>query len=1073
MELYNPGSPFRYTSEWNPNRTHPVTGVVRPHRGEDWAAPSGTPIPAAGDGKVAYKGNMAGYGNLVVIEHANGTEIVHTLYAHMSVASPLAIGSSVAKGSSVGSCGNTGIGTGAHLHFEVLRNGKKGQPNLARGHATVNPREFDIANLTHPDAVEVTSAAPAPAPAAPPATVSPVINFQYPFRKADGKQFANAEEIYNALENETSGHYLLGGNQFWHGGIHISDRSAPHCKLDEPIRCIADGEVVAYRINEDYLESTFGNDEKKLKYSTSFCLVRHEYQSEANPEEGPNKGKQNTLTFYSLYMHLLPYKRYPLSADEIPKPKVTMKVGDFKAYDNCPESSSVVSVGKLSTGTKLEVLEQQRVGHVTYAKGKILSGSVKNGSHNAREAGREVWFAYLKDSVPYRNSKNQRIWLADLVPERTRPNYWQGKVKATAVNKLDLYGEPAVLQSGQAAGPRMGPLQLIPGSVVEFDSQEVLNLNMSGVLRRMAKCTKVSGDPAGAGVVPSSFWACVESSPDYRIVEWSSLTPDTFDSVKTTRTAIKAGDPVGYLGLTENLTGEEGGVVSKHQVHVEVFTADGGVEDFLKNTAGLKTGKQYLHLPLGTELKAETPATTSIVLTENHTLDVSQTRTIQVGGDDCYRVSLVTEGQTIEGLIKKTEAQIITQHDWEKLGFQVVKKNNPKASGFLDPENVSPFFKDLMAKIDTNHSGDLDAGELTAALKNPALRAQWSKLIAYHPTEWKGTSDSPKWSKLNELLEHSPKTLKHEQERIDNSVFWDELGGDASIDSGVVWHLHTLGIIDAFAPIMNCDCGDVITQEQMKLIAPLAAPANIDKYTPLLTEMYAKAGIDSCISKAHVLAQMLHESGGLRFVVEGINHGSIPGYAPYIGRGVIQITYKANYAAYGIYAGENMLGDPDYHKMAELPHSVLSVGWYWTEFKKMTPHSDADDFIYCTALVNGGFNGYDDRLEYLNRIITVLDISGCANLNNSGAYELVDSKAYYKAKFSFAWGLWSDPSGGKHGKASNRDQAIIGYKRFLQLYESSPDVRSNTTTTYYARGRIASVAKEFAESRIVALGGAL
>lgn len=92
MELYNPGSPFRYTSEWNPNRTHPVTGVVRPHRGEDWAAPSGSSIPAAGDGKVAYKGNMAGYGNLVVIEHANGIEIVHTLYAHMSVASPLAIG---------------------------------------------------------------------------------------------------------------------------------------------------------------------------------------------------------------------------------------------------------------------------------------------------------------------------------------------------------------------------------------------------------------------------------------------------------------------------------------------------------------------------------------------------------------------------------------------------------------------------------------------------------------------------------------------------------------------------------------------------------------------------------------------------------------------------------------------------------------------------------------------------------------------------------------------------------------------------------------------------------------------
>lgn len=92
MELYNPGSSFRYTSSWNPTRTHPATGVIRPHRGEDWGAPSGTPIPAAGAGKVVFKGNMSGYGNVVVLEHANGAEIVHTLYAHMSAESPLAMG---------------------------------------------------------------------------------------------------------------------------------------------------------------------------------------------------------------------------------------------------------------------------------------------------------------------------------------------------------------------------------------------------------------------------------------------------------------------------------------------------------------------------------------------------------------------------------------------------------------------------------------------------------------------------------------------------------------------------------------------------------------------------------------------------------------------------------------------------------------------------------------------------------------------------------------------------------------------------------------------------------------------
>lgn len=141
---------------------------------------------------------------------------------------------------------------------------------------------------------------------------SPMLNFHYPFKNPDGTRFTDANELYQALDNETSGHYLMGSHMFWHGGIHITDKSAPQCVLDDALRCIADGEVVAYRLNDEYRESTFGEEGQKLKYSNSFCLVRHEYQSAPNPEEGANNGKRNTLTFYSLYMHLLPYNDYRL-----------------------------------------------------------------------------------------------------------------------------------------------------------------------------------------------------------------------------------------------------------------------------------------------------------------------------------------------------------------------------------------------------------------------------------------------------------------------------------------------------------------------------------------------------------------------------------------------------------------------------------------------------------------------------------------------------------------------------------------------------------------------------------------
>ncbi|SNY35924.1 calcium-binding protein [Pseudomonas sp. B21-051] len=651
-----------------------------------------------------------------------------------------------------------------------------------------------------------TGATPAPAPSAAPAPAgpAPLMNFQYPFRKADGKQFADAEEVYKALEAETAGHYLLGSNKFWHGGIHISNASAPQCILNEPIRCMADGEVVAYRLNEDYLESTFGENEKKLKYSNSFCLVRHEYKSAPNPEDGPNKGKQNKLNFYSLYMHLLPFKRYPLTEEETPKPQVTMKVSDFNAYDDFPESSSVQNVGKLVAGTKLEILDQKALGTVTYAKGKILSGSVKKSGHKVRETGKEVWFAYLKDGEPYKNSKPARIWLADPIPERLKPKYWQGKVKGTALTRLDLYQGPISAQNGQNAGDKIGSLQLNPQSSVEFESKEVLNLNVAGTIRRMAKCTS-SGSLAGTGNLPPSFWVIVENE----YVAWDVI-PSSFNSVEPASTGIKAGDPIGYLGLTENLTGEDGGVTNKYQVHVEIFTADVDVENFLQNAADLKIGKQYLHLLAGAELKKKAPATGSIPVKKEHVVDLSKAPVIKEGDESWYDVSVVEDDQPLKGLVKKSGATLITQHDWEKLGFQIVEETNTVADGFLDPQDMPQFFKDLFVKIDKNHDGDVDSNELSEALKNVDMRDHWAKLIAHHPTEWKDKAESVKWSKLDKILEASPKKLKHEKERISKYVFWSELSGKAAVSSDVVWHFHPVEFIKNMTAKKICECNAIV-----------------------------------------------------------------------------------------------------------------------------------------------------------------------------------------------------------------------------------------------------------------------
>lgn len=657
------------------------------------------------------------------------------------------------------------------------------------------------------------AAAPTPAPVA--AGPTPLMNFQYPFRKADGKQFTDSEEVYKALENETSGNYLLGNHGFWHGGIHITNRGAPQCVRDEPVRCMGDGVVVAYRLNKDYLISEFvgENSSETLKYSNSFCLVRHDYKSPVSDEGTP--GTCNELTLYSLYMHLLPFDRYPASPDEMPAPRIKMVASGFKARSDIKDAVGCEEYGAISAGAEIEILEEHS-DHI-HAKGKLIAGSV-----SGRTVGQEFWFAYKQNGLAYPKSDGTPSWKQVILPERTHPGYWKGKVRAVvAASGLTLRQPPATLVHGAIAGEAMSaatsqestkPLVLCTSSTIEFDSGKVLNLKVGNKILKMAECTFVpntSGTPTGLKShtfpVPDIFWACVED----RYVQWQGLTPSIFDEVVVIDAAIKAGDPVGYLGLNENISGANGGASGKYQVHVEIFSADPRIEDFLKNKAGIKDGKQYLHLPANIALSKKAPQSGTIELSNEHFVELRKAVPFK-DAVEWYEVTVVDNGESKTGLVKKETAELISQHDWEKLGFRVVKESNQNSDGFLDPDDMPEFFKTLYNDLDKfgNRDNKITAADLPLALKNSEMRDHWSKLIADHPTEWKSKSDAPKWARLDELLEEFPAVLKHEKERIDKLVFWDELTGNAKVGNGngVVSHFHPIAMVSNMLPGNRCFC---------------------------------------------------------------------------------------------------------------------------------------------------------------------------------------------------------------------------------------------------------------------------
>lgn len=116
----------RISSNFNPNRKHPILNKIRAHRGVDYAAPRGTPIKASGDGKVIFRGTKSGYGKTVILQHGGN---ITTLYAHMSsYMLKVGVGSRVRQGQTIGFVGKTGLATANHLHYEYRLNGVHRNP---------------------------------------------------------------------------------------------------------------------------------------------------------------------------------------------------------------------------------------------------------------------------------------------------------------------------------------------------------------------------------------------------------------------------------------------------------------------------------------------------------------------------------------------------------------------------------------------------------------------------------------------------------------------------------------------------------------------------------------------------------------------------------------------------------------------------------------------------------------------------------------------------------------------------------------------------------------------------------
>ncbi|MDY1035709.1 hypothetical protein SOM82_01925 [Lelliottia sp. CFBP8978] len=454
---------------------------------------------------------------------------------------------------------------------------------------------------------------------------------------------------------------------------------------------------------------------------------------------------------------------------------------------------------------------------------------------------------------------------------------------------------------------------------------------------------------------------CYVCLPDWM---HSALNHGVFDDVVVPpvplKVTVKAGDPVGFLGA-QDLADEDNYpqiITTDYKAHIELLSLDEHVPDVVANVKGIKTGKQFIKLKLKRPLYLRNGEGEESTFEQMSAITRADAGKI-IPRDATYPFTDKT-GVTYFQIrphtwVHQDDVEQLSQHDLAGLNFDCIKAEHTtdftrtlderwvidalkSISSHFDSEKgpasaqAKMFYDSLIHNAENRRPPDPYPDKSQDELLFGALHTNQMnipeyarRLIVKHDSDWHSTREDTRWSSVFKARDESPVVRS-------------------------VWHFHPLEFLEAINPKGNCACGRDITLDELCDIAPKADKDILAQYLPAFNDGFREFGIISCREKAHFLAQCCHESGGLTLTKE--IGGTRASYAPWYGRGLIQLTWQEVYTKYGAYVGENFESDDaSRNKIAQYPHCVRSAFWFYCVNKNVSKHAKNDDFNMVTALI--------------------------------------------------------------------------------------------------------------------------
>ncbi|WP_162068637.1 hypothetical protein [Burkholderia sp. THE68] len=604
------------------------------------------------------------------------------------------------------------------------------------------------------------------------------MSFAFPFlkkgqRDADAAvKFTDEHEIYQLLaDREPGGSFLVSKNGFWHGGIHITENGAGS-KLDlkQGIRCIADGHVIAYRVNRTYPVSQLGG--VQAPYSTGFALVRHTM-------EFP---KGTKLTFYSLYMHLLAYEEYEQDATT---KKPTYWPTQYKVTEHAQDKPDPSRVGQLPEAGQqgLRVRSGPRGGHRgahplgILPQGACVSiGEQQKGWGKITDVHGAQLYAPKVGEVPPTSVVGGWIFLGNEhggpVVQGFMPDDAFDRVTVTLSSSSsgsDANAQGIPVKAGDLIGHlgRFDSLSASPRSATRMVHIEVFcDESIKSFIEQGRSWVASHGahpddwKPLGLSSEPTLL-RIAEGTKLYRNAEQEGAAPPVTGVAQRWSLAELARDPNRkHLEATADRSGRKSNWWRVGSADQRGQAIDGWVreENFAGGTVTRELAQKWVDFAC------------------------------------------------LDGAHDPAHTIFATTRSWVDFA------SDANVPGAKSRAKLSPMMQSVHRTLFPQGDGAHAVDDLCLSYAGESGHYPWlmqaaSRLIVKHESEW---SNPQKWRQLYTEMEKGATNPQYEEEqkRIEKLVWWDEVKAKVpGFPGSDVFHIHPIGLVGNFARASSCTCG--------------------------------------------------------------------------------------------------------------------------------------------------------------------------------------------------------------------------------------------------------------------------